>query len=81
MVIHPVCRQGLEMDALAKQTFFAPSLAYSEVSIISALMYCRYGWSAGPSGVVLISCKLLVEQCLVEPLHRVSFSAVGRRGD
>ncbi len=41
MVIQPVWRHGLEIDALAKHAFLAPSLANAEVSTISALMYCR----------------------------------------
>src|SRR5690554_5690967 len=59
MVIQPVWRQGFEMDALAKQTFLASSLAYSEVSIISGLMYCRYSLPSGPSGVALSSAACL----------------------
>ena len=41
MVIQPVWRHGFEIEAFAKHPFFAPSLANSEVSTISALMYCR----------------------------------------
>ena len=41
MVIQPVCRQGLEMEALAKQTFWGPWAANLEVSVIAPAMYCR----------------------------------------
>ena len=47
MVIQPVWRHGLEIEALAKQTFLAPSALYSEVSVISPSMYCSYGWTRG----------------------------------
>ena len=41
MVIHPVCRQGLEMEALAKQTLCAPGALNLDVSLIGPAMYCR----------------------------------------
>ena len=43
IVIQPVWRHGFEMDALAKQTFFAPGLLNFEVSTSFASMVCRYG--------------------------------------
>jgi hypothetical protein len=49
MVIQPVCRHGLEIEALEKQTFCAPSAARSEVFFISPSMYCSQGCSGSPS--------------------------------
>ena len=51
MVIQPVCRHGLEIEAFAKHTFLAPPDLYSEVSVISPSMYCRYGSAGSPSNV------------------------------
>ena len=51
MVIQPVWRHGLEIEALAKQAFLAPSAVNSEVSVISPSMYCRQGVSGSPSNV------------------------------
>ena len=41
MVIQPVWRHGLEIEALAKHAFFAPLALKSAVSVISPSMYCR----------------------------------------
>src|SRR5918992_1504702 len=51
MVIQPVWRHGLEIEALAKHTFCAPLDLNAAVSVISPSMYCSHGWSAGPSKV------------------------------
>ena len=48
MVIQPVWRHGLEIEALAKHAFFAPSALNSEVSVISPSMYCSHGSSGSP---------------------------------
>ena len=50
IVIHPVWRQGLEIDALAKHIFFSPADSNCEVSTISGSIICRYGLSSGPCG-------------------------------
>src|SRR6478736_4019 len=51
MVIQPVWRHGLEIEALAKHAFCSPLALRSDVSVISPSMYCRYGVSASPSDV------------------------------
>ena len=51
MVIQPVWRHGLEIEALAKHAFWPPSALKSAVSVISPSMYCRYGFSGSPSKV------------------------------
>src|SRR5918998_6291494 len=50
MVVQPVCRQGLSMAALEKQTFHGPSVSYCDVSTISGSRACIQGSSLGPSG-------------------------------
>src|SRR5690606_41250499 len=44
------------------------------VDVLQVRLVCR------PLGCGPDLLKLLVEQCLVEPFHRVSFSAIARRG-
>ena len=51
MVMKPVWRHGLLTEALAKQTFLAPSDLNSEVSVISPSMYCSHGSASSPSKV------------------------------
>ena len=57
MVIQPVWRHGLEIEALAKQTFIDSCVAYSDVSVIGPSMYCSHGSSGLPSNVADICCS------------------------
>ena len=50
MVIQPVWRHGLEIEALEKQRVPAPSSANSAVSASSGSMAWSQGVSASPSG-------------------------------
>ena len=51
MVIQPVWRHGLLIEALAKHTFCGFCVSNSAVSVISPSMYCSHGVSGSPSNV------------------------------
>jgi len=53
IVIQPVWRHGLLIEALAKQTFLAPSDLNFDVSVISPSMYCSHGVASSPWNVAL----------------------------
>ena len=53
MVVQPVTRQGLETEALEKQSVWGPSAANSAVSTISCgSIICSQGVAGSPSGAM-----------------------------